>query len=107
VGGLLCRFGYGLPDCRVWRWWDEGLPLKTSGAPAKTLALARGGKAMIVVASCGPEGEVALDLDLKTLGLPESASARNAETGAAIRSAAPGRYAFPLARHDFCVVGIE
>jgi hypothetical protein len=107
IGGLLCRFGYGMKDGRVWRWWDEGLPAKTSGAPAKVLALSRGGKAMIVVASYGPGGEVTLDLDLKTLGLPEEAAARNAETGAALRTVAPGRYAFPLARHDFCVVGIE
>jgi hypothetical protein len=107
VGGLLCGFGYGRPDCRVWRWWDDGLPVKASGAPAKTLALARGGKAMIVVASYGPEGEVTLDLDLKALGLPEGAAARNAETGATVRGVAPGRYALPLARHDFCVVGIE
>lgn len=107
VGGILCRFGYGRADCRVWRWWDEGLPVKTSGVPAKTLTLARGGKAMVVVASYGPGGEVAVEVDLKALGLPEGAAARNAETGAAIRGAGPGRYAFPLGRHDFCVVGIE
>ncbi len=107
IGGHLCRFGYGLPDCRVWRYWDDESPVKTGGVPAKTLVLARGGRAMIVVASYGPEGDVTLDLDLKALRLGGDAAARNVETGAPIQRLAPGRYLLPLARHDFCVLRIE
>ncbi len=56
----LSNFGYGLPDCRVFRYWDESPPVKTSGAAAKTLALSRNGQALIVVASYGPAGDVTL-----------------------------------------------
>ncbi len=76
VGELLCTFGYGLPDCRVWRYWDDRLPLATTGAAVKTLTLARQGKALVVVTSYGPGGEVVLDLDRQTLGLPENAARR-------------------------------
>ena len=31
-------FGYGLPDCRVWRYWDDAQPITTTGAPRKRLS---------------------------------------------------------------------
>ncbi len=52
----LARFGYGLPDCRVFRYWDEGFPLRTQGAEMRALVLARGGKAMIALGNFGPAG---------------------------------------------------
>jgi hypothetical protein len=57
----LARFGYGQPDCRVYRYWEEGFPLKTQGAENRALVLARGGKAMIALGNFGPSaaaGEV-------------------------------------------------
>ncbi len=103
----LSDFGYGLPDCRVWRYWDDAPPLKTTGAPVKTLVLARGGKAMVVVASFGPAGEVELTLDLRRLGLPEEAVAVNVETGQRLERLGPGRFKLPLPRHDFRLLRIE
>jgi hypothetical protein len=50
----LARFGYGQPDCRVYRYWDEGFPLKTRGAENRALVLARDGKAMIALGNFGP-----------------------------------------------------
>jgi hypothetical protein len=50
----LARFGYGQPDCRVYRSWEEGFPLKTQGAENRALVLARGGKAMIALGNFGP-----------------------------------------------------
>ena len=41
----------------------------------KTLTLARQGKAMMVVTSYGPAGDVILDLDNKSLALPDDAIA--------------------------------
>ena len=41
--------------------------------------LARGGKAMVVVASYGPAGEVMFDLDRKALGLADNLTAKNVE----------------------------
>ncbi len=102
----LSNFGYGLPDCRVFRYWDESPPVKTSGAAAKTLALGRSGQALIVVASYGPAGDVTLDLDPAALGLAGELSGVNVETGAAIERTGPGSFKLPLGRHDFCLVKI-
>ncbi|MCY2989036.1 MAG: DUF6067 family protein [Planctomycetota bacterium] len=103
----LSNFGYGLPDCRVFRYWDELPPVKTSGAAAKTLVLSRGGQALIIVASYGPAGDVTLDLDLARLALSGELSAVNVETGAAIERIGAGRFKLPLARHDFCLVRVS
>jgi hypothetical protein len=50
----LARFGYGQKDCRVYRYWDAGFPLKTEGATMRALVLARNGKAMIALGNYGP-----------------------------------------------------
>jgi len=52
----LARFGYGQPDCRVFRHWEENFPLQTQGAEMRALVLARGGKAMIALGNFGPAG---------------------------------------------------
>ena len=49
----LARFGYGLPDCRVYRYWEDGFPLKTRGANMHALVLARDGKALIAIGNYG------------------------------------------------------
>ena len=103
VAGLLNDFGYGLPDCRVWRYWEDQ-PLEMQGAAVKTLVLARGGRAMIVVTSYGPGGDVVLNLDQKTLGLPEEAAAWNAESGVRIERLRAGRFQLTIPRHDFRIV---
>jgi hypothetical protein len=107
VGELMCNFGYGLPDCRVWRYWDDRLPLTTTDAAVKTLTLARQGKALVVVASYGPGGEVVLDLDRRSLGVPQDAVARDAETNAELPRLAAGRFKLTIARHDFRLILIE
>ena len=107
VGELLCNFGYGRPDCRVWRYWDDRLPLATTGVPVKTLTLARQGKAMVVVTSYGAGGEIVLELDRKLLGVPANAIARDAETNAELPWLGAGRFQFPLPRHDFRLILVE
>lgn len=56
VQQTLAEFGYGRPDCRVWRYWEDGFPLKTSGANMHGLVMARDGKAMIALGNYGPGG---------------------------------------------------
>jgi hypothetical protein len=102
----LSNFGYGLPDCRVYRYWDASPPVETSGAAAKTLVLSRGGQALVVVASYGPAGDVILELDRARLGLVGELSAVNLETGAVVASVGAERFKLPLGRHDFCLVRI-
>ncbi|MDY0170327.1 MAG: DUF6067 family protein [Thermoguttaceae bacterium] len=102
----LSNFGYGLPDCRVFRYWDEPSPVKTDGAAAKTLALSRGGEALIVVAGYGPAGDVTLSLDPARLGLSGELSAVNLETGLPIEQSGHGQFKLPLGRHGFCLVRV-
>jgi len=104
VGGKLNDFGYGLPDCRVWRYWDKPAPTRTAGAPVKTLTLARAGKAMVVVSSFGPAGTVRLNLDRKMLGLTGKVVAVNAETGKRLAQEESGSFTVSIPRHDFRLV---
>jgi hypothetical protein len=103
----LDSFGYGLPDCRVWRYWDRALPLRVSDPSVKTLVLARGGRAMVVIASYGRGGEVRLDFDRKELGLPGDLVAVDVETGKPMAPMASGALTLGLPRHDFRVLRIE
>lgn len=102
----MLEFGYGRPDCQVWRYWDNSLPVKIEGAEAKALALARGGRVMLVVASYGPGGDVRIELDRKLLPIPGEASAVDSETGKPLQRLAPLRFQFHLPRHDFRLVRI-
>jgi len=104
VGGKLNDFGYGLGDCRVWRYWDAPQPVRATGPAVKTLTLARGGRAIIVVSSFGPAGELRLGLDRKMLGLANELVAVNAETGERLAQPAPGEFTLTVPRHDFRLV---
>jgi len=103
---ILANFGYGLSDCRVWRYWDKVQPVKLAGVPAKALVLARQGQAMIVVSSYGHEGTIQIELDRKTLGLSKDTVAVNAETGERIDQSTPGQFKLNLPRHDFRIIKI-
>jgi hypothetical protein len=107
LAGQLGDFGYGLPGCRVWRYWDERPPIRTAGVPVKTLTLAQGGKTMIVLSSFGPAGEVTLSLDRKVLGLGADAAAVNVETGEPLQRTAPGQFKLIIPRHDLRVLRVE
>lgn len=104
---ILTGFGYGLPDCQVWRYWDDVQPVKTEGATAKVLTLARGGKVLLAVCSYGPGGDVRLTLDTRRLKLAKDASAVNAETGESIERLAPGQFRIALPRHDFRLLMLQ
>lgn len=107
VGEILCRFGYGLADCRVWRYWDDPQPVQVQGVPVKTLTLARAGKAMIILSSFGPAGEVTFRVNQEMLGLSGLIAAVNAETGDVLAQPEPGAFRLALPRHDFRLVRLE
>lgn len=48
-------FGYGLPGCKVFRYWEEGHPLEATGARIRGLVLAREGKALLAIGNYGQE----------------------------------------------------
>ena len=107
ISRYLCDFGYGWTNCRVWRYWDEAVPIKTSGTPVKLLILARKDKAMVIVTSYGSGGEVTLAVDRASLGLVNNPVAVNVESGEKLHPIAPGRFTLNLPRHDFRIIRIE
>ena len=50
-------FGYGEPDCRVHRYWENGHPFASEGARLRALVLTRGGKALLAIGNFGQEIE--------------------------------------------------
>jgi hypothetical protein len=103
----LGELGYGLPDCRVWRFWDDPQPVQVQGVPVRTLTLARAGKAMIVITSFGLAGEVTFKVTQEMLGLSGRVAAVNAETGEVLAESEPGTFRLALPRHDFRLVRLE
>ena len=103
---ILANFGYGLPDCRVWRYWDSAQPVQATGVPVKALVLARAGQTLVALASYGPAGDVRVSLDRAALGLSGDLEAANAETGEPLAVIAPGQFKLTLPRHDFRLVRI-
>lgn len=104
---LLSNFGYGKPDCKVYRYWEEPQPVTATGADVKLLTLNRNNRALIIAGNMGEAGDVTLNLDLKVLHVPEDAIAVNMETGAPITKLGPGKFQFPIEKHDFRLVLVE
>jgi len=102
----LHEFGYGLDDCKVWRFWDGPQPITISGGTTKALVIARPGKAMVVVTDFGDGGELQMKVDTAKLGLAPSFAAKNAETGEAL-AVADLTVRFRLKRHDFVLIQME
>lgn len=119
----------GMPDCRVFRYWEDGFPLRTQGAEMRALVLARDGKAMIALGNYGPARAetytVRLRLDLKALGLSESVQAHDVEIKAGrakathpqaagmpaqpaeLKRLAPGVFELTIPHHDFTLIAVE
>jgi hypothetical protein len=102
----LYEFGYGLSDCRVYRYWDAGQPVAVRGADARSLVLARGGRAMVIVTDFGNGGNIAMSVNPRALGVRSAFTARDAETGEVL-NVTSGKLLFPLERHDFREVVLE
>jgi hypothetical protein len=88
----MATFGYGQPKCKVFRYWEDGFPLKTEGANMRALVLARDGKALIALGNYGPdqtpgkgavstvtEGESLEDYDAMQRGLKKADAKKGAD----------------------------
>ena len=82
---IVLQFGYGEENCKVYNYWDNGYPVKTSNdAQVKSILLKRNGELMIVVCTWNKDPEqVKLTLDTQGLGV-NLKEARNSETGDAL-----------------------
>jgi len=103
----LLEFGYGADDCRVYNYWQEGHPVRVEGIKACTLAMARGGAAVIVVTDYSDGGTCRVALDLERLGLKAEAAAVDFETGRPIERTGPGAFVFPIKKHDFRILEVR
>ncbi len=103
----LYDFGYGTDACRVSNYWHDDHPVRVSGIDARTLALAGGGRAIVVVTDYGNGGSGQVMLDLEKLGLEREAAATNLETGEPIARSAPGVFTVPIKKHDVCILQVQ
>jgi hypothetical protein len=99
-------FGYGLPDCKVYRYWDENTPFKSSRPDVRCLLVRRPGKLMLVATDFGNGGPVSIALDLKALGIKGSPSGVNVETKQMVRME-QGTLKLDLKKHDFNLLLIQ
>jgi hypothetical protein len=102
----LYKFGYGLPDCRVWRYWDAEQPVRVEGGDTKTLVLSRAGKAMVVITDFGNGGEISMKVDTKKLGIGPDFTAQDTQSKETI-SVKDGQLSFPIKKHDFRMIVME
>ena len=78
-------FGYGLDDCEVWNYWQEGYPVRLSDEGVKSLLLRRNGEFLLVLCTWNPRpGTVEATLETGALGVKPHAAA-NDETGEELR----------------------
>lgn len=114
VSAVLEAYGYGDPLCDVYRFWEPGFPIETTGANVLPLLVhcpvsAAGsaypkGRVLAFVGSFGPKGLVNFELD-DALGVGASSHAFDAETGAPVgRVAASNNFTFSLDKHSFKII---
>lgn len=103
----LYDFGYGLPDCSVYPYWERGQPVSIEGPPSKALVLGRAGKVLVLVTDWSHSGGgFTLAPDRQKLGLKINFTARDAETGDALKVTGD-RIRLSIPKHDFRMVIIE
>lgn len=77
--------------------------MQIDGPKSLALALSRPGKTLVLATDYGGGGEYSLRLDTCMLGLKETLSAKDAETGESL-PIIEGRVRFSLKKHDFRMV---
>lgn len=103
----LYDFGYGLPDCKYYRYWEGQQPLRIEGPENKALVVSRPAKTLILVTDYSDTGgDFSLLPDVNKLGLKGSFTAKDAETGEAL-PVTGGKVLFPLKKHDFRMIVLE
>ena len=103
VLGQVYDFGYGQPDCRVYRYW-ENPPFTTNRRDLRCILFARNGRFMVVATDFGDGGACRVTLDRERLGGGGSGlRATTPEPAAPLRTDGAS-VAFDLRKHDFVVL---
>jgi hypothetical protein len=102
----LFEFGYGLPDCAVFNYWEPPHPASVAGIDGRTLVMSRAGQAVAAVTDYGTGGTCTLTLALDTLGVAAGATPTDLESGAAVERVGPGVFRFEVPAHGFRVIRV-
>ena len=119
VPAKLWHFGYADPRCDVYRYWEQEMPVTTSGAPFVFPLLIRcptgpdwprrgPGRVLAIFSSFAKQGgQVTAQLNRTALGIRRGANATDAITREAITISSGGALDFWLNSHDFRMVEVE
>ena len=119
VPAKLWHFGYADPTCDVYRYWEQEMPVTTSGAPFVFPLLIRcptgpdwprrgPGRVLAIFSSFAKQGgQVTAQLNRTALGIRRGANATDAITREAIPISSGGALDFWLNSHDFRMIEVE
>jgi hypothetical protein len=105
----LFEFGYGLPECTVYNYWQDDHPATVTGDTVigRTVVISKPGSALVAVTDYGEGGICRVKLDLDTLGLESDVDAVDFETGEPVNRTGPGEFELDIPKHDLKVLRIE
>ena len=104
----LFKFGYGLPECKVYNYWQEDNPVAViSKTTIKILVVSKKNQCLVVVTDYGNGGHCNVKLDLKKLGLDDKATAVNFETGKPVKRIGAGEFEINVPKHDFRIIIVK
>ena len=105
--GKIRDWGYGKDGTKVWNWWDgTRYPVAVRGSETSSVAMARNGRALIVVSNWGDGADVEIGPDASRLGLPKGFAAKDFETGARLPTE-DGVITVHIDKGDFAIVACE
>ena len=101
-------WGYRKNDTRVWNYWDEdaAFPAEIAGGENAALAMAREGKAIVIVSDWKAGGDYRIRPDVAALGIPKGFRAFDFETGKEL-PVKDGCVAVGLGRFDYVAVELK
>lgn len=102
----LFEYGYGKPEVKVYRYWDEAQPVAVAGGDTTTLVCAKPGSALIVVCDWGKGGDLAVKLDRRALDLTGELQARDMEDNKPL-PVEDATVRLEMKKHDFKIVLVQ
>lgn len=98
----LFEFGYGLPEVKIYNYWDDNYPIEITGGESSSILLRKGNEAMIVLCDYRDGGT----FKIKFRDGLRPVSAKNMETRKAYKVSG-GVVEVPLKKYDFNVIYIK
>lgn len=105
----LFKFGYGEEDCHVYNYWqaDHPVTVESKTVDARTLAISRNGKALVVVTDYGEGGECIIKLNADKLEIGKDARAKDFEKANVVDGDVAGGFKLLIKKHDYRILVIE